>query len=139
MKIESWRFFFPAALMLGVAGLGLWALQLGGLWGAGLQPAQHGAFLIYGVMGTGIQGFLCTAYAKQNDAPLPGPWFLGGVGLLQVLAALSLLFGGMDWVAVVAGRTLGGDPPLGDRGGQARAGAPLAVDSGLYVASAGLL
>ncbi len=97
MKIESWRLYFPVATALGGAGLGLWGLQLGG-WGAGgILPAQHGAFMIFGVMGTAVQGFLFTAYAKQNDAPLPGPAFLGGIGLLQVAASASFLFGGSDF------------------------------------------
>ncbi len=60
MKIESWRFFFPAALMLGVAGLGLWALQLGGLWGG--ERGEHG-FLGWMI---GNLSFLCGSGPQRN-------------------------------------------------------------------------
>ena len=84
--LESWRLFFPAAAALAVAGLGAWGAQLAGA-PLGLSPGDHGAFMLWGVLGTGVQGFLLTAYAKQNDAPLPSRPVLYGVLSAQALSA----------------------------------------------------
>jgi len=91
--LESWRLFFPLAALLGVGGLVAWASQLAGQ-PVGLRPADHGAYMIWGVMGAGVQGFLFTAYARQNDAPLPGRRHLLLQAGLQVGAAALLL--GLD-------------------------------------------
>jgi len=90
--MESWRTFFPAAAGLAVVGLGAWAAQLVGA-PLGLVPAQHGAFMLWGVLGAGVMGFLYTAYAKQNEAALPGRAWLHTTLALQVLGAAGLLGG----------------------------------------------
>lgn len=97
--IESWRTHFPTAAGLAVVGLGAWAAQLQGA-PLGIAPRDHGAFMLWGVLGTGIQGFLYTAYAKQNDASLPGHRFLFSALALQVVGALALLLG-TGWFALV--------------------------------------
>ncbi|MDP2316373.1 MAG: NnrS family protein [Pseudomonadota bacterium] len=68
--LESWRLYFPTAAALAVAGLAAWGAQLAGV-PLGLLPGDHASFMLWGVMGAGVQGFLLTAYAKQNGAPLP--------------------------------------------------------------------
>jgi uncharacterized protein involved in response to NO len=88
--LESWRLFFPAAAALGVAGLGAWGAQLAGA-PLGLLPADHGAFMLWGVMGAGVHGFLLTAYARQNGAPLPSPRALYVSLAAQIAASLVLL------------------------------------------------
>jgi uncharacterized protein involved in response to NO len=97
--MESWRLYFPTAAVLAVAGLAAWGAQLTGV-PLGLLPRDHGAFMVWGVLGTGIQGFLFTAYAKQNDAPLPGRAFLWGVLGAQVAGALALI-AGFPWFALL--------------------------------------
>ncbi len=87
--IESWRVGFPLAAALGAGGLGVWAVQLAGV-PLGVLPADHGAFMIWGVLGSAIQGFLLTAYAKQNGATLTGRGALLGLAGAQVLSALVL-------------------------------------------------
>lgn len=103
--IESWRIFFPTAALLAVAGLGAWAAQLLGVplgippldvapltfAPLTIAPSDHAAFMLFGVLGSGVFGFLLTAYAKQNDAPLPGRATLGVLWVLQVAAAAFLL------------------------------------------------
>ncbi len=91
-RMESWRTYVPAAATLAVLGLGAWAGQLAGA-PLGIVPAEHGAFMLWGVLGTGVMGFLYTAYAKQNDATLPGPLWLHGTLTLQGVGALGLLGG----------------------------------------------
>lgn len=89
--IQSWQLFFPTAAVLGSVGLSAWGLQLRGT-PLGLLPADHAAFMAWGVLGTGVQGFLLTAYAKQNAAPMPGSIHLLVQWLLQVVSAFVLLF-----------------------------------------------
>ncbi len=88
--IESWRVGFPLAAALGAGGLGAWVAQLAGV-PVGLLPADHGAFMIWGVLGSAIQGFLLTAYAKQNGAALPGRGALLALVGAQTVSALVLL------------------------------------------------
>lgn len=88
--MESWRLFFPSAAGLALVGLGAWGAQLLGAT-LGLTPLDHAAFMLFGVLGSGVFGFLLTAYAKQNDAPLPGPRLLGGLWLAQLVSAGLLL------------------------------------------------
>jgi uncharacterized protein involved in response to NO len=95
---ESWRTHFPAAAGLAVAGLAAWAAQLQGT-PLGILPRDHGAFMLWGVLGTGIQGFLYTAYAKQNDAPLPSRTFVFVQLALQIFGAVGLL-AGHGWLAL---------------------------------------
>ena len=56
-------------------------------------PADHAGFMVWGVMGSGVFGFLLTAYPRQNDAPMPGPRLLSGLWIAQLTAAILLLFG----------------------------------------------
>lgn len=93
--VESWRLFFPAAAALAIGGLAAWASQLGGR-ALGLAPQDHGAYMIWGVMGAGVQGFLYTAYARQNDAPAP-PAALLLVQLLLHLTSAAILLDRPEW------------------------------------------
>ncbi len=88
--LESWRLFFPAAAALAVAGLGAWGAQLAGL-PLGLLPQDHAAFMLWGVLGSGVHGFLLVAYARQNGAPLPSPRALYALFAAQLVAAALLL------------------------------------------------
>jgi uncharacterized protein involved in response to NO len=99
--LESWRLFFPAAAALAVGGLLAWGAQLFGMPLA-LTPSAHAAFMIWGVLGAGVQGFLFTAYAKQNDAPLPSRGLLFGVLAAQAVSAAVLLVGGFGLAAAAA-------------------------------------
>lgn len=90
--LESWRIFFPLAGVLAVLGLGAWGAQLSGV-GFGLRPSDHGAFMIWGVLGSGVFGFLLTAYPRQNDAAMPTPRWLWALLAAQFAAALTLLVG----------------------------------------------
>jgi uncharacterized protein involved in response to NO len=136
--LESWRLFFPAAAALAVAGLGAWGAQLAG-FPLGLSPADHGAFMLWGVLGTGVQGFLLTAYAKQNDAPLPSRPVLYGVLSSQALSA-GLLLGrpalpiglgaalvALPWVALLLWAAPVGLASLRRRWEPTTAAAPLAL------------
>lgn len=90
--LESWRPFFPAAAGLGALGLGAWAAQLGGI-DLGLLPVDHAGFMLWGVLGTAVFGFLLVAYARQNDAPLPRRPLIWALLALQVVAAAAHLVG----------------------------------------------
>ena len=104
--LQSWQVFFPTAALLAVVGLVAWGSQLAGV-PVGLAPADHGAFMVWGVLGSGVQGFLLTAYAKQNDAPLPTGRHLVLQLCAQVLSALLLLVGaGLPGWLVAAGVAL---------------------------------
>lgn len=111
--LESWRLFFPTAAGLAVAGLGLWGAQIAGV-PLGLLPQDHAAFMLWGVMGSGVLGFLLTAYPKQNDAPLPTARLLWAMLAAQVVSAgvlllrppipvgLAALLAALPWVGVLA-------------------------------------
>lgn len=87
---ESWRVFFPLAAALALAGLLAWAGALAGL-AVGLGAADHAALMLWGAFGSGIQGFLMTAYAKQNGAPLPSRARLAAQLTAQLVAATALV------------------------------------------------
>ena len=87
---ESWRLFFPTAALGAIAGLGAWGAQLGGV-SLGISPLDHSAFMLWGVLGSGIQGFLFTGYAKQNDAPMVSPRALFALWCAQIGSAILLL------------------------------------------------
>ncbi len=90
---EAWRAFFPAGAALAGVGAAAWALRL---WGVGppISPIEHGALMIFGVLGAFVQGFLLTAYPRQNQASPPTRARIGLVWLLHVIAATSTLLGG---------------------------------------------
>ena len=68
---EPFRVLFPLAALSGVLGMGAWFASLRG-WVSPLQTAQHGLFLLLGVVGAGMLGFLGTAYPRQNRGPHTG-------------------------------------------------------------------
>lgn len=82
--------FFPLAATLALAGLLAWAGALAGL-PVGLGAADHAALMLWGAFGSGIQGFLMTAYAKQNGAPLPSRTRLAVQFAAQLIAAAALM------------------------------------------------
>lgn len=133
--LESWRVFFPAAAALAVGGLGVWIAQLQGV-AFGITPRDHGAFMLWGVLGTGIFGFLLTAYAKQNDAALPARPLLLGLLAAQGIAAPLILAGHaapalVPW-SVLLGWTLRvAIPSLRRRLDPTTAAVPAVVASGL--------
>ncbi len=90
--LESWRIFFPTAAALAVVGLVAWGVQFAGV-PFGLLPADHAGFMVWGVFGSGILGFLLTAYPRQNDAPMPSRPMLWGLLAAQLLSVATLLFG----------------------------------------------
>lgn len=90
--LESWRIFFPTAAALAILGLLAWGVQLAGT-PLGLLPADHAGFMVWGVFGSGILGFLLTAYPRQNDAPMPGRPLLWGLLAAQLVSLATLLFG----------------------------------------------
>jgi uncharacterized protein involved in response to NO len=90
--LESWRLFFPTTAALAILGLVAWGIQLAGT-PLGLLTADHAGFMVWGVFGTGILGFLLTAYPRQNDATMPSAPLLWGLLATQVVSAGLLLFG----------------------------------------------
>ncbi len=133
--LESWRVFFPAAAALAVGGLGAWIAQLQGAT-FGIAPRDHGAFMLWGVLGAGIHGFLLTAYAKQNDAPLPGRLLLLGLLGAQVLTAPLILAGHaaaalLPWIVLLGWTLRVAIPSLRRRVDPTTAAVPAAVASGL--------
>ena len=133
--LEAWRIYFPTAALLGVGGLVAWSMQLGGV-PLGILPRDHGAFMAWGVLGTGIQGFLLTAYPKQNDAPAPGRRFLLALLTLQVAAAVALLAGQpslapLPWAVLVAWSVDIAQPSLRRKWDATTAAVPPVLLSGL--------
>lgn len=98
---EGYRPFFPAMALLGLGGLLGWSVALRG--GFALSPLAHGAFLVWGVFGTGVLGFLFTAYPRQNGATPPGRWFLLAALGLQVAAAIAAWAGPLGAPGAVLG------------------------------------
>lgn len=90
--LESWRIFFPTAAALAVGGLLAWGVQLAGV-PLGLLPVDHAGYMVWGVYGSAILGFLLTAYPRQNDAAMPGTALLRGLLVAQLLSVAALLFG----------------------------------------------
>lgn len=139
--LESWRLFFPAAAGLALAGLAAWGAQLAGV-PLGLLPADHAAFMVWGVMGSGVLGFLFTAYARQNDAPLPARATLLPMLGAQVLAALVLLlrpvpaevaalFVALPWLGILAWAAPIARVSLRRRWDDTTAAVPVALAGGL--------
>lgn len=104
---EAYRQFFPVMALAGAAGLVGWAVALRG--GLSLSPLAHGAYLIWGVFGTGVLGFLFTAYPRQNEAPPPGRAALVAALLAQLAAAGAAWHGPLG----VTGAIVGALPWLG--------------------------
>ncbi|MDP2304696.1 MAG: NnrS family protein [Pseudomonadota bacterium] len=90
--LEAWRLFFPTAAALAVVGLVAWGVQLAGI-PLGLLPSDHAGFMVWGVFGSGIFGFLLTAYPRQNDAAMPTATLLWGLLAAQLLSVAALLLG----------------------------------------------
>lgn len=86
---EGYRPFFALFPLAGVVFVGVWAYAL--LAGWPLPTGEHGAAMIWGVLGSGVLGFLLTAYAKQNEAPSPSKAVLGAFFGGQVATQALLL------------------------------------------------
>ena len=86
---DGYRSFFLAFPLVGAVALTLWTLALHGRLHA--TPAEHGALMLWGVLGLAVLGFLFTAYPRQNEAPPPGPpLLLAALGLSLGSSALTL-------------------------------------------------
>lgn len=91
---EGYRPFFMLFPVWGALVIGLWALSLQGY--GPMRPADHGAVMIWGVFGSGVLGFLLTAFPRQNEAKPPGPRGLAlalGGQLATQAALLASWFG----------------------------------------------
>lgn len=139
---EGYRPFFVFFPAWGALVMASWGLSLSG--GGPMGPVDHGAVMIWGVLGSGVLGFLLTAYPRQNQATLPGPRALAlalGAQLATQLAWVAswfgaptrglatglgaLLWGGMlAWSLPIAWRNL-----LGPRDGTTL-GVPVALAAG---------
>lgn len=95
---EPFRFFFPAAVLAGFAGVLLWPLFFGGVLEAYPGPA-HTRLMGQGFFGGFIFGFLGTALPRMLSVPplRPGQWIL--------CCGLFLAF----MVAHLFGKTFAGD------------------------------
>lgn len=80
---DAFRPFFPLAALLGAAVVGLWALMLLGRVPM-LPPVAHAQAMVWGAYGAAIQGFLLTAYPRQNDAPAPSARAVAGWASVHV-------------------------------------------------------
>lgn len=90
---DGYRSFFLAFPPVGVVALVLWTLALHGRLRA--TPAEHGALMLWGVLGLAALGFLFTAYPRQNEAsPLSPPLLV--TALLLSLGSTGLLLA--SWV-----------------------------------------
>lgn len=67
---DAFRPFFPLAALLAAGVMGAWSLMLVGKLPV-LPPTAHAQAMIWGAYGAAIQGFLLTAYPRQNNAPAP--------------------------------------------------------------------
>lgn len=95
---EPFRLFFPAAVLVGVAGVALWPLHFGGV--VQFYPGQpHARLMAYGFFGGFMIGFLGTALPRLLSAPALR---LGETVLL--LGLYGLMSG-----ALLLGRTTLGD------------------------------
>jgi uncharacterized protein involved in response to NO len=84
---EPFRIFFPLGLLLGVIGVALWPLFV---WQAiDFYPANaHSRFMIEGLMGSFIIGFLGTAGPRLLDARPLSALETSTLLVLQILSAL---------------------------------------------------
>lgn len=92
MSKEAYRLFFPTTMGLGAVGISAWGLQFSGV-PLGILVADHAGFMLFGVLGTGVLGFLLTAYPRQNEAAPPKMPLLLVLLALQLVSAGVLLFG----------------------------------------------
>lgn len=86
---DGYRPFFALFPLAGLAFVGVWAYAL--LDGWAIPTGEHGAAMIWGVLGSGVLGFLLTAYPKQNEAPSPSKAVLGAFFFAQVATQTLLL------------------------------------------------
>lgn len=89
---DGYRTAFPLAASTGIVGLATWVAALLSV-GPPADPILHATTLLWGLLGTGVVGFLLTAYPRQNDAPAPSArllqLFIGGQALTVGTLLLS--------------------------------------------------
>lgn len=111
---EGYRPFFLFFPTWGAVFLLAWGRALAG--GPSIPVADHAAVMLWGVLGSGVMGFLLTAYPRQNGASPPSPRALyalmaGHVATHAALASswmgartsgLATLLGACVWASMLA-------------------------------------
>ncbi len=92
---EPYRVLFPLAAAVGAGGAATWTATLAGS-GPPTNTAQHGLLLLFGAIGSGIIGFLGTAFPRQNQGARPGRAWVSAVSGTQ-LSGVALLVAGWWW------------------------------------------
>lgn len=102
---DGYRPFFLLFATWGAAFLVAWVYALSG--GAAIAVADHAIVMVHGVLGSGIIGFLLTAYPRQNAATPPSArtlgLLLGGQAATQAALAASWLGAPTAMLATVLG------------------------------------
>ncbi|MHC1764395.1 MAG: NnrS family protein [Verrucomicrobiia bacterium] len=89
---EPFRLFFPAAVIVGLAGVALWPLHFLGL--VELYPGvSHARLMAYGFFAGFMLGFLGTALPRMLSAPPLHPAETGALLLIYAAMSISLLRG----------------------------------------------
>lgn len=103
---DGYRPFFPFAMLLGAVVAAAWGLMLAGRLPA-WAPSAHASAMIWGVYGGAVQGFLLTAYPRQNDAEPPSPRAVAGAVALHAAVWVLALGAWAGWPTAAGATALG--------------------------------
>lgn len=107
MLRDGYRPFFPLAALLGAVVATGWGLMLAGRVPA-WAPSMHAVAWIWGVYGGAVQGFLLTAYPRQNGATPPSSRAIAAWSLLHAGVWILALLGSAGLPVATVATTLGG-------------------------------